>query len=287
MNKPRNHHIVSQVHLKNFFNHAEGKIYLYDKERKNYYSQTSTRKIFSEIDSNTRYKDGINDFEILEKELNDHFEKDFNLHYSVIEKFTKEKVLTAEFNAAIKYLAKYGIIGEFRAPRHKRDVDEAVFGTLKLLLSNSTKEIQRELDEIMAFKEKTKYSNLVGYKKLADDILEKMGNLIFRISVPLNEDEYFFVTDCGSATRRAKINEYFNPDIEEVAYISLALSSKLYIEILSSKLENVDLESKLVFASTRDVNQLNWANLYYCESKVACENEAYLKKFIEQNFNSQ
>jgi len=279
MEDKRNHHFVSQVHLKNFFNSSEGKIYVYDKIRKNHFNATSTRKLFSEKDSNARFVDGQVDYNELENELNEYFEKGFPKYFGVISDVVIDLKPANDFENAILYMAKYGIVGEFRTPRHKKRTDEAVFGVLSEIIEKGTPELKQQFEELTAFKKVVKYSSVVGYNKLANDILKKMGDLVFKIIIPVNEDDYFFIPDICSATVRAKINEYFNPDVEEVAYISFALSSKIYIKIMSTKLKDINPINEINYIESDFVHVLNKANYDYCDSKIACENETYLKKF--------
>lgn len=81
MSKPRNHHFVSQVHIKNFFNTTHSKIFIYDKILDNFYFKRTTKSLFSEKDLNTKFDNGLKDFESLENDLNHFFEKDFPAHY--------------------------------------------------------------------------------------------------------------------------------------------------------------------------------------------------------------
>jgi hypothetical protein len=112
-----------------------------------------------------------------------------------------------------------------------------------------------------------------------------MGNLIFKIIIPKNENEYFFITDFGCANSREKINEYFNPDVKEIAYIGIPLTSKIYLTFHSEKLfKNQEiLDSKIVYGSTELISIYNKTNLDFCESKVACESKEYLENFIKSN----
>lgn len=284
MSTPKNHHIISKVHIKNFFNITEGKIYVYDKLQKKIFCKSTMKSLFSEEHSNSRYIEGTIDHQTLEKELNDYFEKDFTKNVSIIQSFINDKKYNNQINNALLYFVKYGIIAEMRTPRHKKSVDEAVFGSLKGLSEMFSSELKAEFEKATEFQNHVKYSNLTSYLEIADGILEKMGNLIYEILVA-DEFDYFFIPDFGAATQRDKINEYFNPDIKEIAYVGLPLTSKIYINFFSTKLfkKREKVPSSVYFCDFETVEYYNRLNLNYCQSKIASENEDYLKKFIERN----
>ena len=181
MSIPRNHHFVSQVHIKNFFNSEKGKIFIYDKLLNNYFFKTTTKSVFSEKDLNSKFGDGNLDHISLEEDLNEHFEKDFSKHLEIVKKFLTEFNLTNEVNESLIYFAKYGIIGEIRNPRHKRNLEETVHNAFSEMYKMFTDELKKEFDEATAYKKEVKYINAVQYSKFANDIIDLMGNLIFII----------------------------------------------------------------------------------------------------------
>lgn len=282
MSTPKNHHFVSQIHLKNFFNSLEKKIYVYDKVLENHFYKKTTKSLFSEVDLNTKFTEKGKDYFSLEKDLNDNFESGFAESYNTIKEFIQHRELTLEVEIALKYFAKYGVIGDFRTPRFKKNMDDSLFNALSEISQNAAPELKKEIEEIFSFKKEVKYSNWTDFSELADKILDLMGNLIFKIQIPRNEDDYFLIPDISSATARAKINAYFNPDIEEIAYIGIPLSSKIYIHFHSVKLFKEEIPPSVIYhCTTEEVKTINKNNLDYCQSKVACENENYLKKFIK------
>ena len=284
MDVPLNHHYVSQVHIKNFFNLYEGKIFVYDKLKNNFFNKTTTKTLFSEKYLNTRFKEGSIEHESLEKDLNKHFEKDFGKHYQVIVLFIKHQKLTLQVKSALSYFAKYGIIADMRTPRYKKHLDDSLFEALNEITENATAELKQQVDEIFEFKKVTKYSNLLDYSKTADDLLALMGKLIFKIQIPKDQNDFYIIPDIAAVTSRAKINRYFNPDIEEIAYIGIPLSSKIYIHFHSEKLFDKEKpDSCISYCNSSIVEKFNSANLDYSESKIACESEEYLKNFIEKN----
>jgi hypothetical protein len=285
MSTPKNHHFVSQVHLKNFFNDKEKKIYVYDKLINKHYFKTTTKTLFSESKSNSRFINGEIDHKTLEKDLNDYFEKDFAKNTKLIEDFTKHNQLTNEVENALGYFAKYGVIGNMRTPRHKKSIDDSLFNAFKTISENATDELKAQIEEMFEYKDKVPYSNVLEYSEIADSILNLMGNLIFQVLIPKNEEDFFIIPDFAAATVRAKINEYFNPDIEEIAYIGIPLTSKIYLHFHSEKLfkgkEKPD--SRMAYCSSETVTFYNKANLDFSQDKVACENENYLKNFIDKH----
>ena len=252
MSTPKNHHFVSQVHIKNFFNQHEKKIFVYDKRLKNHFFKTTTKSLFSEADLNTKYADGEKDYTSLERDLNDNFEKDFQKNYLVINEFVTHRELTLEVEIALKYFAKYGVISEFRTPRFKQEMDDTIFKAFSEIATNATTELKNEIDEMFAFKKEVKYSNSLTFSQSADKILESMGELVFKIQIPRNGEDYYIIPDISAATARAKINRYFNPDIEEIAYIGIPLSGKIYIHFHSIKLFKEVVPPSLVFYCGRD-----------------------------------
>ena len=284
MSVPKNHHIISKVHIKNFFNKSEGKIYVYDKFEKNTFFKTTLKSLFSEQYSNSRFSDGEIDHETLEKELNDFFEKDFAKNVLIVQHFISNNNQTEEIINALLYFVKYGIIAKMRTPKHKKEVDEAVFGSLKGLSKMFAQELKADFEKSIEFQNHIKYSNLTSYLEIADEVLEKMGDLRYEILVA-DEFNYFFIPDFGAATQKDKINEYFNPDIKEIAYVGLALTSKIFINFFSTKLyKNKPLPSStIIHCDSNAVEYYNRLNLRYCQCKLASENEEYLKDFVERN----
>ena len=280
MSIPRNHHFVSQIHIKNFFNEELNEIFIYDKVLDNHYSKKTSKSLFSEKDLNTKVKDGKKDFESLERDLNIYFEKDFKANSEIIQDFISDLEYSEKVNNALYYFAKYGAIGEIRNPRHKPTFEDAISKVFDELLTNCTPELENQFEDAFAYKKDTNYINSVQYSKFANEIVELMGDIIFRIETPKDENDFFLLPDFCAANVREKINEYFNPDVKEIAYIGLPLTSKIYIHFYSSKMKNIKIKSDIVLIDSEKVFNLNKINLEYCESKVACENKNYLIEFV-------
>ena len=280
MSIPRNHHFVSQIHIKNFFNKELNEIYIYDKVLNNHYSKKTTKSLFSEKDLNTKVKNKKKDFETLEKDLNSCFEKDFKFNTEIIQNFILNVKYSEKVNNALYYFAKYGAIAEVRNPRFKQSAEDSLTKLFDTLLPNCTPELEKQIKNSFNYRNDVKYMNAVKYSNFANDIIELMGDLVFRIEIPENENDFFLLPDFCAANVRDKINKYFNPDVKETAYIGLPLTSKIYIHFYSSKIKNIEIVSDIILIDKEKVSNLNKINLEYCESKVACENENYLTEII-------
>jgi hypothetical protein len=285
MNSPINHHFVSQVHLKNFFNNEHQKIYVYDKLKDRHYIKKTTKSLFSEPKLNSKFKKGEVDHYSIEKELNDYFEKDFSKNTQIIRQFVNNKEFTEDVNSALNYFAKYGIIGDMRTPRFKKETDDAIEEVFTQFLSRCTPELKTQIEDMFEYKKEVKYSNTGSFAEIAEKIFQKMGQLVFEILIPEDETDFFIIPDFSAGTARERINEYYNPDVKEIAFISLPLESKIYIRLYSEKLyKNSQVPNSVItYCKSSTVQEINKINLDYCQDKVACENEEYLKSFIRDN----
>lgn len=283
MSIPRNHHFVSQVHIKGFFNKERNKIFLYDKKLKNHYFKKTTKSVFSERDLNAKvHQNGYLDYSFLERDLNTHFEKDFSKHLKTIETFVTTKKYSSAVNNALYYFARYGIIGEVRNPRYKKNIEDALHSVFSEMFGSITSPLQQEFEEAFKYKEQTKYINAVQYSAFADEMIKKMGLFVFLIHIPRDPSDYFLLPDFCAANSRAKINTYFNPDVEDIAYIGLPLTSRIYIDFYSSKLKCKLPDSNILLMSSEKVFHRNRTNFEFCERTVACIDENYLRKFISK-----
>lgn len=288
MSIPRNHHFVSQVHIRQFFNKEVNLIYLYDKVKCNFFYKNTTKSLFSEKDSNTRFINNEKDFRTLEDDLNTHFESNFSENLKKVEDFISNGILTESTKNALLFFAKYGTIGDMRTPQYKQNVDDTILKAFQPLYSECTPKFEKELQEMFAFKPEVKYSNVIEYSNIAEQIIEKMGNLVFAIIIPNNPSDYFLLPDCSSFTAREKINIYFNPDIKEIAYIAIPISSKIFIHFWSEKIFNGDTPNSIIKpAESDEIFELNKKTLNFCNTTVGCENELYLHSFISKISNQQ
>ncbi|TVZ09765.1 uncharacterized protein DUF4238 [Cellulophaga sp. RHA_52] len=281
MSVPRNHHYVSRVHQKKFFNSIDQKIYIYDKERANFYSKNTTKTLFSQRDLNTRLENETTDYKSLEEDLKINFEDDFNKNLLVLESYIKCLNIDEEVNNAIYFFAKYGVIGKLRTPSYKKNTHNLFKDAILEHFNQSTEEFKKLVNEKFSYKQISEYNNLVDYSKRSESIIELMGNLVFRIFIPKNENDYFILPDCTSITERERINNYNNPDIKEIASIGIPITSKIYLMIFSKKLYKENIEEAAITLITSDVvNEINEISYNMCFTKIVCINNDYLINFI-------
>lgn len=283
MSIPKNHHYISQTHISNFFNKQVAGIYLHDKERDKIFKSNGTRNIFSEKNLNTKRLPGGNvDYTSTEKELNENFEKDFNSHFQQIRKFMDSHKLSKELSLAFSYFARYGIIGEFRTPTYKKRLDDTIFNGMKDIMENAVDELKESFFKTFEFDDEVNYTNIGDFWELSQQILDTMGDLSFILQTPKEHGDYFILGDFVVATVRDKINEYFNPDVREIAYIGFPLSSKIYLNLYSNKWDRSPKASLIQVLGTSAVYGINRANYYYTKKYLACEDESYLQDFVRK-----
>ncbi|KQS89214.1 DUF4238 domain-containing protein [Chryseobacterium sp. Leaf394] len=281
MSIPKNHHYISQVHIKNFFNNEKKEIYLYDKQKENHFAKKTTKSIFSEKNLNTKLKNKDYDYSSVEQQLNDHFERDFASSFEIVSQFINDKIRTVEFDNAIIYFAKYAVISELRTPFRKRNTDEAIYKGLSIIKDMGDDKLKKNFEDYFSFNDERKYSNAVNYIDFSQKVLKSMGEIFFVIETPQNENDFYFLPDFGAATTRAKINSYFNPDVKEIAYIGIPISSKIYIHFYSSKLNKKINHSRLAIVDSEIVFRLNKMNFDYSNQIIACESKGYIEEFIK------
>lgn len=282
MSNPLNHHYVSQCQIRNFFNKEAGKIFLYDKIQHNHFNSTSTKKIFSERHLNSRSKDGIIDTFSLEADLNSSVESSFTKNFNILLEAVTTEIIPPDIKDVVIGLLKYGIAGEIRTPKHKKDTDESIKNAFDILLDNAIPELKQSLDGAFANLRLTPYSNLLEYSDFVETVFESIGDINFILYV-INSDQFFLLPDRPSSTRRERINNHYNPDAKEIAVVQVPLSSKMFLHCESVKFRKF----KSRFVELSDLNQtviddIN-KNLYFNANQlVACENEQYLTSLIKK-----
>ncbi|WP_431609330.1 DUF4238 domain-containing protein [Chryseobacterium sp. 'Rf worker isolate 10'] len=283
MSIPKNHHYISQAHIKNFFNKEKNEIYLFDKTQNRHFKRNSAKSIFSEKNLNTkRAKYDEYDYSTIEEELNQNFEKDFPGCVEIVKKLIKTNKLDSDTQEALLYLAGYGLIAELRTPSRKRETDNALKNGMKIIMEMGTPELQSTFERHFDFNDEVKYSNSLNYVEFVHKVINAMGDLIFSVEIPENENDYFILPDFGAATMRDRINNYFNPDAKDIVYIGLPLTSKLYIHFCSSKLRILPKPPGIHYVSGEQVYLLNKANYDYSRQIIACEDEYYLQDFVRR-----
>jgi Protein of unknown function (DUF4238) len=278
MSIPLNHHHVSRCQIKEFFN-ENGKIFLYDKAKKIFSSKTSSKNIFSEKLSNSVYKNGKIDHTTLENDLKI-FEDSYPKDVDLIRNAVKEKQISKECHYSLLNITLLGIIGRLRTPARKKELDNILDKMFGQLEPHITDELLKEFEETNEYKKHVKYSNMLGYAETALRIAEKMGGLDFTIWHIQSED-CFLLPDTSATTTRRKINEYFNPDIQEIAEVGFPLTQKIFVHALSKKLG----QGQSVVVTVKKNNHqaiidINHNLFHHSNNLVATSNESYLKHFV-------
>jgi hypothetical protein len=261
MSTPRNHHSVSQCHIRYFRSKEDEFYYCYDKETDNFYRKPSEKSIFSELDANTRFKNGALDHSSLENELQLTFENDFVKHASNIFDFISAQNKDGKaIVSSLYYIIRYGLIADTRSPHYKKTTDEAV----NSLLKETARKVKILGDEVQSNfilqqieETKTKYSNLLEYTDIAISRLKRIGSLRFTIA-NIKTDDKFILPDTGCYLKRARINNYINPNIQEVAIIGVPLTDKIFIYGESTKLSSISNDTLLINNTPSElVNSIN------------------------------
>jgi Protein of unknown function (DUF4238) len=291
MSIPKNHHHVSQCHIRYFKNNETGKYYLYNKELGFFEKpKPSEESIFSEDYANTRFKDGELDHKGLEDELNTIFETDFVKHADkIIEAVSNSTYEIDSLKTSLQYLLRYAVISDMRHPSFKKDADDRVNDLMSKAFNHiSYLETGEKSDlKISDFeKPKTKYSNLLDYNDIAEERLQSMGNLSIDVVVAGDNDE-FILPDTGGYLKRARINNYINKDIKEIAVIGLPLTNKIFILARSVKLkgikEGVFVVKNIPSLLVEDANR----ELYISGiKKVLARNKSVLEFIVEKHKNN-
>lgn len=278
MSIPQNHHHVSQCQIKNFIN-SEGKIFLYDKAKKNFYVKSTSKNIFSEKRANSIYKDGKIDHESLELDLKSYEDK-YPDAVCLISEAIKNRKISDDCHRALILITMFGIIGRLRTPQRKRELDTIIDNSFTQFEDLLAEDQKKGLEQTREYKQHVKYSNLLTYTEIADSVFERMGGLDFTIW-HIESNDCFLLPDTSATSIRKKINLYFNPDIKEIAEVGFPLTDKIFVHALSKKLGQQ--KSYICFIDKDDdknVTDINY-NLYnFANNTVATSNEGYLRRIV-------
>lgn len=256
MSIPKNHHYVSQCHIRNFLNKSEGLIYLYDKELKNFYSSSSPKNIFSELYSNSTFVNGEVDNALLENELQENFENAF-------------PIITKNISS---------LNGEEEGLKNETDI--VVSNTFEMLSKYATEELANQTHQKLAELRKTKYSNLISYSEAAKKMLERMGELDFIIYKIVSNDT-FLLPDNSAFIRRARINNHFNLAALDKATIIIPLTDKICVKARSKKLKNTSHGIAIIKDGNSPlVLKLNYLIYQHANQTVATSHKLNLESTI-------
>ncbi len=282
MSIPINHHYVSRCQSDNFFNQAQGKIFVLNKESGRISKKQTTKTLFSENDSNARSNDDLStDRVLLEKDLKDNFEDHFDRHLKIVKDLIKNPSIPSKtYKDSLIALTKFGVIGEVRNPASKKESDNTIADVLfGQILPHAAPELESELLGLKDRLSKTKYSNSLIYSDFAENIFQRMGEICSVIYF-IDCNKFFLLPDVSAIRARAKINEYFNPDIREIAMVGIPLTSKIYLHSQSIKLEKVaDSVASINESFPGEIERINFGLYDNSYEQVACENYDYLLKF--------
>jgi len=284
MSIPRNHHYVSQCHIKYFRNKEDEFYYCYNKETDKYYRKPSEKSIFSEDEANTRFHKGEIDHSSLEVDLQLNFENDFIKHANNIFDFiaTENKDGKA-IVSSLYYIIRYGLIADARSPHHKKTMDDGVNSLLKetarkiKILGDETQanSILQQIEDT-----KTKYSNLLKYTDIANSRLTRMGSLRFTIANIKTSDK-FILPDTGCYLKRARINNYINPNIREIALVGVPLTDKIFIYGESTKVTSTSNDTLLINNTPSElVDSINKNLFYFAINTVITSDNTSLKSIV-------
>lgn len=280
MSIPINHHYVSQCQIKNFFSN-EGKIFLYDKPKQNFYSKTSSKNIFSEKFSNSIYKDGKIDHETLENDLKI-FEDEYTKAVKLISETSNTLKITKECHHALLNIALFGIIGRYRNPKAKQELDDILDHMFDKFKDDMSSKQLADLNKTTEYRKHVKHSNMLAYAESALRIAEKMGGIVFTVWHIKSED-CFLLPDTSAISIRHQINKAFNPYIRNIAEVGFPLTDKIFIHALSKKL--VQDKSHIVIVDTNKnqaITDINYNLFHYAYETIATSNESYLKFIVSK-----
>jgi hypothetical protein len=279
MSTPVNHHYVSQCQSRQFFNPAEKKIYVYDKQLDNFYSKLTTGSLFSEDYSNSKVVDGEVNHEQLEIELKVLVEDDFPVHLKVVEDFLADLDDQSHDRIEKLYwsmnsLALLGLVGEFRNPVYKAGLDRTMdriesdmFDRVKGHLGI---DVPRPINQAL-----TKYENIAGYLDIAFKLLERMDPITFSIYWIRSADHHFLLPDTSCYQLRSM------GAIGELVQIGIPVTDKIFLLGTSAKMERK--QTQIVFFDDEhyeEVLDINRSLANFAYKAVACKDKAYLKRTV-------
>jgi len=270
MSNPRNHHYVSRCHQKEFFNDLTGKIYLYDKEKKNYYYKKSTKNLFSYNDLNTKITNEQIDYISIEKEFKILFEDRFKSNLNIVESCVVDKQASAQLYSALGALTLIGFLGEARHPYYKKEIDQAVDSILNRIYPNISKDNTLPFDNDIS-------PISVGLK-----ILASFEPIDFQI-VFIESSDHFLLPDTSCSQQRGQLSKGLSYHLQEIIEVSIPLSDKLFIRVTPQFLHR---QKTGILSISKDesstIDQINTELFHFYKKAVACKDESYIKYIVEK-----
>lgn len=283
MNAPKNHHYVSQCHQREFFNETDKAIYIYDKERNNFYKKLTTKSLFSEDDLNTKRKSDGLDYTTLETELKILFEDNFPKLLTRIKSFVLDPQEVQDFyENVLGWFVLMGIIGELRHPKFKKQLDEIMLRIGTDTLHVATGIDRQKIPEYLKSRQKTPYNNELSYITTAIRIFERMEPMEYEIYV-IETQAHFILPDTSCVQIRGQLQQYMNAFITEITQVGIPLTDKIFLLANSSKL-GIKANGIQYIKTAEDeemVTEINRDLFQFARKAVACKDKNYLKTFVE------
>ena len=280
MSVPFNHHYVSQCQIHNFFN-SEGLISLYDKSLNNFYNKKSSKGIFSEKFSNSIYREGLVDHRFLEEDLKI-FEDEFPSAVAEIKVSVRNKFFSHKGQDALNLVAFFGIIGEMRNPFRKKSHDYLLNNLFTGLSESFDNEYKKSFDRINEYKKHVTYSNRLTYSDLAFRTYELMGGFDFQIWL-LESSDCFLLPDTTGTQVRGNLGNIPNPLINQITQVGIPITDKIFIHVISKKLNKGSFLKRIKKDNDTSVEQINLHIFQYAYRTVATSNMEYLKKTVSKS----
>lgn len=290
-----NHHYVSQVLSRKFFN-SDKTTYLYNKTTGRTKIVRSTKSLFSVKYLNSKLtEDGTIDHFSTEDALNRYFETDFNKHYNRIVAVvnTENKIgqpipNSQELTESIHFLIGMGIIGEMRTPWHLLDTAQKVFAPLLHIAEHAPEEVRNNILRYHEMRSGFITKIPLDFKKIRDGVVKHMGETTYSIYIA-PEAHYFLLPDCTSCAKRHKLPDdvidgktYINPQMV-IGNVVMPLNSKIAISANTSKLITINNGAHGMYKLKPEVaNNFNVVLYEAANEGVVCENEEYLKRFVTE-----
>lgn len=280
MSTPINHHYVSQCHQREFFNEDTGFIYVYDKERKNYYKKRTTKSLFSSDLLNSKQELDSIDHTSLETELKILFEDDFKRHIERVKAFVIEQKDLQEMYETLGWLTLMGILGQIRHPRFKEQLTELLRKMGSDVINVSTGIPKKRISQLLKDQLSTPYDNRLSYINTALRILERMEPMEY-ILYSIECDAHFILPDTSCFQIRGQLKPYPNTLVKEITQIGIPLTDKVFIMSNSSLLGL--RENGIQFIREGDeamANDINIDLFHFAYKAVACKDEEYLREIV-------
>lgn len=276
MSIPKNHHYVSQCHLREFFNESRGEIYIYDKKLDNFYSKSTTKTLFSEDFLNSKVVNGKKDHALLESELKILIEDKFGSHLNSIKEFIISQQNGQDAYTALNFMALMALIGEYRNPEYKSAIDTS----LKNLMNDVYGHV-KEQGAVISHEDffdtnSTKYQNRAGYIDIAFKLFDRIKPLDFSIYC-ISSNDHFLLPDTSAFHVRTR------GDVGEIVQLGIPVTDKIFVLATSRKV-NPNPSQIVIFEEdySEEVLDINTDLANFAYKGVACYDKESLKDTIQR-----